>query len=85
MKTINEQLAQEFFKTQIITLERMSDTYPNIVKKGFTGQYREFCNLVNQFNQQEQTRVARLTPLVKNPVTQLPDGYSCSCGQGLIG
>ena len=77
MKTINEQLAQGFFKTQIITRERMSDAYPNIVKKGFTGHYREFCNLVRDINWKEQIRVARLTPSEKTPATQLPCGCSC--------
>jgi hypothetical protein len=85
MITINEQLAQEFYKSQITTRESMRDAYPNVVKKGFTGHYRTFCNLVTRLNWQEQIRVARLTPSEKNPATQLPCGCSCSCGQGLKG
>lgn len=79
MGTINEQLAQEFYKSQITTRESMRDAYPNIVKKGFTGQYRTFCNLVKQINWQEQIRVARLTPSEKTQATQLPCGCSCYC------
>ena len=83
MTTINEQLAQEFYNNLGTDRSKgfIKKGFYIAIEKGFTDTYRTFCHLVTKINQREQMRVARLTPLEKNPATQLPCGCSCNCDQ----